>query len=304
MAFKQISLGAWGALVALGVIVSSPASASDLGYAEPPRSGWEFSLTPYGWMINVNGDVTARGHTVDINQDFFQIVEKSDSLLAWMSYFEARKGRFALFTDLVWMDLGFPGRFQINKSSLGRFDRATLDVVGKAQLDYQSLIIQSGAAYELARWDRGPGSFTAFDVLGSARYWNQEVDVSLRLTGTLTMDLEQLGLKFKRSRRVAIARANDLEWVHPVVGARIRHQLAPGKELRLEGDVGGFGAGSEFSWQAVATYGFDINCLGTPLHTVFGYRALAVDYSDNGRFGKDGLNVVQHGPVMGVSFRW
>jgi hypothetical protein len=156
----------------------------------------------------------------------------------------SRKGRFALFTDLVWMDLGFPGRFQINKSSLGRFDRATLDVVGKAQLDYQSLIIQSGAAYELARWDRGPGSFTAFDVLG-ARYWNQEVDVSLRLSGTLTVDLERLGLKFKRSRRVAIARANDLR-VDPVVGARIRHQLAPGKELRLEGDVGGFGAAATF----------------------------------------------------------
>lgn len=173
--------------------------------------------------------MSARGHTVDINQDFFQIVEKSDSLLAWMSYFEARKGRFALFTDLVWMDLGFPGRFQINKSSLGRFDRATLDVVGKAQLDYQSLIIQSGAAYELARWDRGPGSVTAFDVLGSARYWNQDVDVSPRPTGTLTVDLERLRLKFKRSRRVAIARANDLEWVDPVVGARIRHHWPPAR---------------------------------------------------------------------------
>ena len=198
MAFRQTLLSLGGAL-ALGLIVSSPVAASDLGYVEPSRSGWEFSFTPYGWMINVNGDVTARGHTADINENFFQIVEKSDSLLAWMSYFEARKGRFALFTDLVWMDLGFPGRFQINKSSLGRFDRATLDVVGKAQLDYQSLIIQSGAAYELVRWDRGPGSFTAFDVLGSARYWNQDVDVSLRLTGTFTVDLERLGLKFKRA---------------------------------------------------------------------------------------------------------
>jgi hypothetical protein len=34
-----------------------------------------------------------------------------------------------------------------------------------------------------------------------------------------------------------------------------------------------------------------------------GYRALALDYSENGRFGKDGLDVVQHGPVMGVSLR-
>jgi hypothetical protein len=159
-------------------------------------------------------------------------------------------------------------------------------------------------AYEIARWQSAPGSFTALDLMGSARYWNQEVDLSLRLTGTLTVDLRELGLQLQRSRRVAIARSGDLEWVDPVVGARIRHQIAPGREFMLLGDVGGFGAGSEFSWQAVATYGFDLNCFGSPLHTVIGYRALAVDFSENGQFGKNALDVVQHGPVMGVTFRW
>lgn len=80
--------------------------------------------------------------------------------------------------------------------------------------------------------------------------------------------------------------------------------MASGAELTLIGDVGGFGAGSDFSWQAVATYGFDVNCFGTPLRTVVGYRALAVDYSENGRFGKNGLDLVQHGPVIGVRIRW
>jgi hypothetical protein len=283
----------------------SPVAAAGLDQPASAQSGWEFNLTPYGWMINVNGDVTARGHTADVNEDFFQIVEKSDSLLAWMSFFEARKGRFSFFTDLVWMDLGFPGSFQFTKSPLGRFDRATLDVRGKAQLDYESTIIQSGVTYEIARWQgTAPGQFTALDLMGSARYWNQDVDVSLHLTGTLTVDFERLGLKFQRSRSIAVARSKDLEWVDPVVGARIRHQMAPGKELRLEGDVGGFGAGSDFSWQVVGTYGFDVNCFGKPLHTVVGYRALAVDYSENGRFGKNGLDVVQHGPVMGVTLNW
>jgi hypothetical protein len=290
------------------LIAVNPALPADLGpgYAGPaPADKWQFSFTPYGWMINVNGDVTARGHTADINEDFFQIVEKSDSLLAWMSFFEARRGRFSFFTDLVWMDLGVPGHFQIKKSPLGRFDRATLDIRGKAQVDYESTIIQSGITYEIARWQgAAPGRYTALDLLGSARYWNQEVDVSLHLTGTLTVDFEKLGLKFQKSRSVAVARSNDLEWVDPVVGARLRHQMAPGKELRLEGDVGGFGAGSDFSWQVVGTYGFDVNCFGKPLHTVIGYRALAVDYSETGRHGKDGLDFVQHGPVMGITLTW
>ena len=229
-----------GVVVGLALVLcetlgtSDPAVSADLGptYAEPATNKWEFSLTPYGWATSMNGDITARGHTVDVNESFIEIVEKSDSLLAWMSYFEARKGRFAFFTDLVWADIGFPGHFNITRDPLGRFDRATLNVKGNVQLDYQEIIIQSGVAYEVARWQSAPGSFTALDLMGSARYWNQDVDVSLRLTGTLTVDLRELGLQLQRSRRVAIARSGDLEWVDPVVGARIRHQIAPGRELR------------------------------------------------------------------------
>ena len=306
VSFRKSLVGGLAGTV-LGILgASDPAISADLGptYAEPATNKWQFSLTPYGWATSMNGDITARGHTVDVNESFIEIVEKSDSLLAWMTYLEARKGRFAFFTDLVWADIGFPGHFNITKDPLGRFGRATLNVNGKVQLDYEETIIQSGIAYEVARWQSAPGSFTALDLMGSARYWNQDVDVSLRLTGTLTVDLRELGLQLQRSRRVAIARSGDLEWVDPVIGARIRHQIAPGKELRLVGDVGGFGAGSEFSWQAVATYGFDVNCFGTPLHTVIGYRALAVDFSEEGRFGKNALDVVQHGPVMGVTFNW
>jgi len=41
-------------------------------------------------------------------------------------------------------DLGFPGNFNITRDPLGRFDRATLNIKGNAQLDYQQIIIQSG----------------------------------------------------------------------------------------------------------------------------------------------------------------
>jgi hypothetical protein len=251
-------------------------------------------------MININGDVTARGHTVEVNEDFFEIVEKSDSIMALMGYFEARKGPISFFTDVVWADLGFPGHFDVSRSPLRRVN---VTVKGNVQLDYESTIIQSGVFYQVAQWG-DTASYTALDVMGSARYWNQDVDVSLKLTGTVTVDLERLGLQLKRSRSVALARADDLEWVDPVVGGRIRHHLASGSDIVLEGDVGGFGAGSAFSWQAVATYGFDVMCFGTPLRTVIGYRALAVDFSENGRFGKNGIDWVEHGPIMGVTLRW
>ena len=185
------------------------------------------SFTPYGWTTSINGNATARGHTVDIDESFIEIVEKSDSLMALMGYFEARKGPFALFTDVVWEDLTFDGQrsFDVNRNVSGNpFARladfnvtikGNLDIKGNAQVDYQSTIIQSGAAYEVAKWGSGPTSYTALDVLGGARYWNQEVDISLRVAGTLTADVQadfkRLGLSVrrsvKRSAATAIARS-------------------------------------------------------------------------------------------------
>jgi hypothetical protein len=62
---------------------------ADLGpsYNVPaPQPGWQFSFTPYGWATSINGDVTARGHTVDVNESFIDLVEKSDSLLAFICF--------------------------------------------------------------------------------------------------------------------------------------------------------------------------------------------------------------------------
>ena len=124
----------------------------------------------------------------------------------------------------------------------------------------------------------------------------------MRLTGTLTVDLPDLGLQFQRSRRAAVAQTGSLEWVDPVVGARIRHDMRKAKNF-VSKATWWFGVGSEFSWQAVATYGFDVNCFGTPLHTVIGYRALAV-ITVRMEVGENALDIVQHGPVMGVTFNW
>jgi hypothetical protein len=318
------------ALACLSLAAASPALSADLGpgpgasYVEPaPVNPWKFSFTPYGWFTGINGNVTARGHTVDVDESFIEIAEHADSFAALMGYFEARKGRWGFFTDAVWADLGFPGHlnYDVNRSASGNpFARlpdfkgtikGNLDINANAQLDYQETIIQSGVAFEVAKWGDA-SSYTALDVMGSARYWSQDVDLSLKVSGTLTADVQadfrRVGLDLKRkvkgSRAIAVAHASDLEWVDPVVGGRMRHQFASGSEFNLEGDVGGFGAGSDFSWQAVATYGFDVNVFNTTMRSVVGYRALSVDYSQTGAHGRNGLDWIQHGPVLGVAFRW
>jgi hypothetical protein len=289
--------------------VASPVSAADLGpggYVQPlppPPSKWEFSFTPYGWFIGIDGNATAAGHTANIDKNFIQIAEESDYLTALMGYFEARKGRFGVFTDVVWADLGFPGNYQFQGSPFSRFPGVKASIKGNAQLDYESTIIQAGAAYELAKWQNGP-SYTALDVMASARYWNEDTNIKLNFTGKLDVDFKRLGLKVRRSRNFAVAGGETLEWVDPVGGLRLRHRLASGSDLNLTGGVGGFGAGSDFSWQAVGTYGFDVTMFGTTMRSVVGYRALSVDYSENGKFGKNGIDWIQHGPLLGAKFSW
>ena len=291
-----------------------PAQSADLGpqlreqLAEPapPPSQWQFSFTPYGWMININGNVTARGHTVDVNENFFQIVEKSNSLMALMGYFEARKGPFAFFTDVVFADLGFPGHLQVQRDIVTKLGPTIgIKLKAHAQLDYTSTISSHGVAYEIARWPSRSGSgFTALDAMGSFRYWNSGRRPFAQRYRYCDSESSRLGLVLQRSGSRAIAKSGTLEWVDPVVGGRVRHEIAPGKELSLEGDVGGFGAGSQFSWQVVAAYGYDTMCFGMPLHAVIGYRALSVDFSDGGPHGKNGLDFVEHGPLLGATFRW
>ena len=76
-----------------------------------------------------------------------------------------------------------------------------------------------------------------------------------------------------------------------------------GSELQFLGDVGGFGVGSDFTWQLFGGYSFDFAVWQTTLHGLVGYRALAVDYTQDGP-SKNNLDLILHGPVVGLSFRW
>ena len=70
----------------------------------------------------------------------------------------------------------------------------------------------------------------------------------MALAGTLNID----GLTISGNR--ATASSGAVQWVDPLIGMRLRHSPAPGEEIAVRGDVGGFGAGSKFTWQVLATY--------------------------------------------------
>jgi hypothetical protein len=269
---------------------TGPAASQSATPATPPP--WTFSFTPYSWLGGLNGHATVKGRTTDIDADPIEVLQHLDGV-PWMSYGEARTGRFALYGDIVYAPLSVDG------SATRTFGRATLDAA--LGVDVEQTIAELGAIYEIGRWRSGSllgsgTSSTALDVLAGARYWRQDVQVHLAVTATLDL----AGLSLSGSR--AIARAGEVEWVDPLVGLRLRHQLAPGHELVLRGDVGGFDAGSTFSWNVLGAYSWQFAThAGVTYSGVVGYRALGVDFEKGSGAGRYEYDTVQHGPLIGLT---
>lgn len=266
-------------------------------FAGDPEPGdgsdsWKFTFAPYGWSTWLKGDQTVKGRTVGLDVDPIQVIEHLEAL-PFMGYAEARKGPFALYGDIVYAKLGLEAD-GVTSRSRNRFVTGTLSA--SLGVEFEQTVAEVGGAYEVARWSSATGGSTAFDVSVGARYWHQNMNINLALTGTL--DIGDLVV----SNGIAIARGGSVDWIDPVIGAGLRHQLAPGQQILLRGDIGGFGVGSEFSWNVVAAYSFEI-CTedGVTYSGLLGYRALDVEYEQGSGRSRYEYDMLQHGPLTGLT---
>ena len=92
--------------------------------------------------------------------------------------------------------------------------------------------------------------------------------------------------------------ANDSEtWVDPLVGIRGRANISESFYLTGWGMIGGFGVSSDIMWDVFGGLGYQFS---DSFAVVGGYRALGVDYENNGFV----YDVVQKGPMLGGVFRF
>jgi opacity protein-like surface antigen len=281
------ALSLFSVLLALGAdtcaAANLPAEQPQVSEPAPAPSGWSFTFTPYLWLPWLSGNTTIKGHDFNVQADppdFFGYLK-----FGVMGNVEARKGPFSIEIDGLYANLG-------DSPSILRSTDAG-PVAAKLSSSASATTIELTGGYEVMRWEEGGlkdggGSFTALELLAGARYWQQSLDVSLDLT--------------PGGGRVPFTRSGTVDWTDPFVGARLRHQLAPGEEVDVRGDVGGFGAGSILSWQALATYNRHLLDFGrTKLDAYLGFRALSVDYTQGSGSSKYTSDVVQYGPVIGFT---
>lgn len=167
----------------------------------------------------------------------------------------------------------------VHKQSWGFFTDLNYIVLkpedGSIDIDYNQILAEVAAFYRLIE------AGLVIDGFGGLRY--SSMDVELDFPGPLP-DVDQ-----------------RKDWIDPYVGLRWNWNFAEKWGALLRGDVGGFGIGSDLTWNVVGLIDFKpwkhVSLFG-------GYRALYQDYSTGSGNKKFAFDATMQGPILGLNITW
>lgn len=271
------------ALACTLVLASAPltsANAADIA-PMPDSSEWRFTLAPYIWGVGLKGDVGLFGlEPAEIDIPFSDIIQNLD--FAAMGIAEAHNGTWGAFVDINYTNLS------ADKSATGY--RQPLENIGvnysvKAELDVTEFI-----ATFMGEWRAYNSDQFSLDLLAGARYWNVENDISVKV------DVDGTGpLGLTKSKE--LSGSDGASWIDPMVGVKARIDTSTPLYFTGWGMIGGFGVGADLDWDAMGGIGYEWT---EKFSTVLGYRAIGVDYADDGFV----YDVVQQGVALGLVFNF
>lgn len=167
-----------------------------------------------------------------------------------------------------------------------RNTRINIDI----KVDIEVVIASFGGYYRLGPWMLGSRTadtkpWLTTDLYAGVRYTDLNVDLKLKL-GVDDRD---------RNRK----NEGDKNWFDPIVGLRTLWQLSPRWTAYVDGDIGGFGVGSDFQWQTTGLIGYNFKLADTYDSRVYaGYRGLYQDYEDGSGDDKFEWDMTWHGPIF------
>jgi hypothetical protein len=171
-----------------------------------------------------------------------------------------------------------------------------------------------------------------FGAMGGARVgyrgWGLSTEVVYMALGasknSVTADLDQWLVEARLSYRIhpaiepfAGVRYNSLsgtvvgplrqdptgsqDWADPIVGALVHLTLAQKLTFEFHGDVGGFGIGSDLTWQVFPYLSWRFSRV---VSAEAGYRLIDTDYQTGSGTSLFRYDVLTHGPQLGVTFHF
>lgn len=224
------------------------------------ESGWTFAVAPYFWAAGLSGDIAQFGLPPVHVNSSFSDIFKHLDFGA-MAIGEARYDRYSIFTDVMYVKIS---------GAAGTPRGIVASSVGVSSETFMGLI---GAGYSIV--DNSSGRL---DVVGGARIWSVNS-----------------GLSFSGGILDGVSRSDNATWVDAVAGLRGNYSLTSKVYLTGWGLVGAGGA--KVDWDVAGGLGYRFN---DRISAVAGYRALGVDYSNDGFV----FDVVQKGPILGMVVRF
>jgi hypothetical protein len=234
--------------------------AETAGQPAPAKKKWEFATIGYIWFAGAWGktDVIGPVEPVDLDLPFGKVLKAFK--FAFMGAAEAKHDRLIVLGDLTFIHLDA-------HKGIGIRDPDFLT----AELDSRTAEVTLLGGYRVV--DDDP---VKVDLLAGGR-----------------MNWFKTSLQLKGPNRSASGSVKE-SWFDPILAARVQAPLGGKWSFSGYGDIGGFGIGSDFTWQAVATVNYQIN---HKMSIGAGWRHFKINY-DHGDFL---YNVYQTGPL--ITFR-
>lgn len=219
---------------------------------------WNVQITPYAWGTGVGGDVRPVPGGPTLEFDAGLSDVLEDLDAAFFLTGYARSGRFVFLGDYS----------SSTSSRAGLVPVLGLPVRG--EVEQSSLTLAAGyRAYG--------GPELTLDLLAGLRHWSIEAAATTPVPG--------------------LAAKVDIDFTDPILAVRTNIPFSERWSLIAYGDLGGFGTGSEWTGQIVATVNWQAS---DSLYLSAGYRHLFVDYDDGG----PAVDVSFSGPLLGLTYRF
>ncbi len=189
--------------------------------APPPATDsqddqWHFSFSPYLWFAGSSGTVGALGHDASFHASAGDLL--SHFHLGLMGQVEARKNRFVMPIDFLWIDL---------QASRGlSFDQG----VNSVKLGVSEVVFTPKVGYRIVDREK-----VKVDALIGLRYWH-------------------LGQSLNFNPQLFNGVSASQNWVDGVAGGKIVLALSPKAAVTIAGDAGG--GGSSLDYQVVGVLGY------------------------------------------------
>jgi hypothetical protein len=240
---------------------------------------WEFGLSIYGWFPDISGTTSfPTGGGGDFTVPIGDILDNLS--FTFQGSFDARKGHWGMFTDVVYMDLG-KKKSLLNEGSIGGNDWP-VDITAKVGFDMKSWIVTAAGYYRLVDQPKH-----TFDMVAGLRY----MDVSQSLDWSINGNVGEIPLP----ERDGGSKVGATYW-DAIVGMRGRLALGQNNTWYMPYylDIGT--GDSDFTWQAVGGIGYAFKW--GELAAV--YRYLSYDLPSSTPIADMDFS----GPEIGAVFRW